>query len=226
MDNKDKTISTPLPEGLAEALDGGACAVLECEDRAGHGVPARSSHRTDLWRVSMAAKKIAEEWRPVKGWEDRYEVSSLGRVRSLCKRGATRVRVTEKNYKGYIYLCLYRGKERSYRSVHSLVLEAFTGQSRPNGMECSHINGVKCDNRPENLEWASSAQNEAMKRLHGTALLGARHHRAIAKLEASDIQPIRDLSAKGVPVRKIARMYGVHRATIKSLIDGKSWAWG
>jgi hypothetical protein len=123
-----------------------------------------------------------ETWRPIARHAG-YEVSDLGRVRSLdriitkiqCGRtvyarqrgcvlrpGRTRV--------GYLLVVLGRGAP-AY--VHHLVLEAFVGP-RPAGCQAAHGDGNKLNNTLENLRWASPKENNADKVRHGTYLFGAR----------------------------------------------------
>jgi hypothetical protein len=124
-----------------------------------------------------------EIWRPIAG-RDGYEVSDLGRVRSL-PRIITRIR------RGRTERCFYKGRvlrqgrarngyltvSLSGRSVnvHTVVLRAFRGESPP-GYQAAHYDGEKSNNSLANLRWASRSENEADKRRHGTYLAGVRTH--------------------------------------------------
>lgn len=118
-----------------------------------------------------------EIWRPIAGFEGRYEVSDQGRVRSLRRPVARRtvarpeplVLQARPNHHGYPSLQL-AGRTLC---VHRLVLETFVGP-RPPGMECGHLNGRSDDNRLENLRWVSHAENESHKLEHGTLQTGDR----------------------------------------------------
>lgn len=128
---------------------------------------------------------MIEEWRPVRGFEGRYEVSSLGNVRSLAKvlpfrskRGRWFTRRTKtapiaKNLMnaGYHVVHLYRDDVRTVRTVHSVVAEAFIGP-RPEGHDVAHWNGERLDNRAANLRYATRSENHMDKRRHGTSRLG------------------------------------------------------
>ena len=104
-----------------------------------------------------------EEWRPVVGYEDRYMVSSHGRVKSIPFKGPgqrnhERMRHFSTSRYGYFHLNLKRLGVSKTHFVHRLVAQAFV--PNPNGEKTvNHIDGVKKNNRPENLEWASSAEN-------------------------------------------------------------------
>jgi hypothetical protein len=100
---------------------------------------------------------MTEEWRDVAGAEGRYQVSDLGRVRSL-RRGEC-VLKSQLNTNGYLVNYIYpSGGPRKLRSVHTLVAEAFLGP-RPNGLDVRHKNDIKTDCRAGNLEYGTRSQN-------------------------------------------------------------------
>ena len=118
---------------------------------------------------------MTETWKPVVGWEELYEVSDQGRVRSVdrtvhYKDGRTYLykgRVLKpRDRKGYLLVVLCRGGKKRNKSVHRLVLEAFTG-SCPEGLETLHIDGDPANNRVENLRWGSSSDNKLDIVRHG-----------------------------------------------------------
>ena len=113
-------------------------------------------------------KEIKEKWRPVVGYEGFYEVSSLGRVRSLDRiveysNGARHLHQGQflsptKDKCGYLVVHLYKDGKRTDKKVHRLVAQAFIPNPR-NLPEVNHKNEVKNDNRVENLEWISHLDN-------------------------------------------------------------------
>ena len=106
-----------------------------------------------------------EHWRLVVGYEGLYEVSDLGRVRSLRKG---RLLALNSGSRGYVARTLVGadGKKR-YTNVHRLVLEAFVGLC-PDGFECCHNERDPTNNRLTNLRWDSRASNALDKVEHGT----------------------------------------------------------
>lgn len=111
-----------------------------------------------------------EVWKPVLGFEGQYEVSNLGRVKSL-----DRIDAGGRNWKGRImkpwdtrgYGSVTFGK-RTKRRVNRLVCEAFNGPAPKDKPHALHRNGNPKDNRPENLYWGDDADNTADKMKHGT----------------------------------------------------------
>lgn len=102
-----------------------------------------------------------EEWRDIEGYEGLYQVSNLGRVRSLNFNhtiGKVKELSLRNSKKGYKQVILYKdGKTKSYR-VHRLVAEAFI--ENPNNYEqINHKNEIKSDNTVNNLEWCTNEYN-------------------------------------------------------------------
>tara|TARA_R110002126_G_scaffold55782_1_gene149507 strand:- start:470 stop:976 length:507 start_codon:yes stop_codon:yes gene_type:complete len=121
---------------------------------------------------------MKEEFREVKGYED-YEISNLGRVKSLA-RIVTTVRGSrvykEKILKpglgsnGYLVVVLSKGGKSKTKVVHQLVAESFLNH-KPCGLKLvvDHINNVKTDNRLENLQIITNRENSSKDRKGGTS---------------------------------------------------------
>lgn len=117
-----------------------------------------------------------EEWRPVVGGEGAYEVSDLGRVRSIdrlvpvgnhMRRHPGRLLSQRLNRKGYPVVGLVIGGREINTRVHILVCEAWHGM-RPEGMVCRHLDGNPTNNSPDNLTWGTHAENCQDAVRHGT----------------------------------------------------------
>ena len=112
--------------------------------------------------------KEQEIWKPVVGFEGYYEVSNLGRVRSLTRtiiRSDGKVRTFKgailsgtKHNKGYRDVVLTRGGVSTRYLIHRLVALAFI-PNPDNKPELDHVNTIRTDNRVENLRWATRKEN-------------------------------------------------------------------
>jgi DNA-binding XRE family transcriptional regulator len=97
-----------------------------------------------------------ESWKPVEGYEGLYEVSDLGRVRSIKRSG--RILAGCQVAHGYIAVSLHKNNQKSMYLVHRLVAKAFI----PNPENKSQVNHKDLDKRHnsvENLEWVTPREN-------------------------------------------------------------------
>lgn len=104
--------------------------------------------------------KSIEEWRDVVGYEGKYQVSNLGRVKSLERKNSAgnlrkqRIMKFGKTKDGYLMVTLSKSGKRDTKKVHRLVIESFIGiDNRKETV--NHIDGNKENNTPENLEWST-----------------------------------------------------------------------
>lgn len=168
-----------------------------------------------------------ERWLPIVGYEGYYEVSSLGRVRSL-DRTITYVngRVdhrfgslmsTRARPDGYLQVNLCRDSKKAVLLVHHLACEAFHGP-RPTGLDVAHNSGVRSDNSETNLRYDTRKGNLADTAPHNTRPTGERH--GAAKLTKSDVLAIRQATE---PHAILATRYGVHPNHISRVKRGERW---
>jgi hypothetical protein len=97
-----------------------------------------------------------EIWKPIRGYEGMYEISSKGRVKSLIK-GKNKI-LSLKGGGNYAQLWLSKQNTKHRHYVHRLVAIAFL-KNNGNKKQVNHINGIKRDNRVENLEWCTREEN-------------------------------------------------------------------
>lgn len=174
---------------------------------------------------------MAEKWLPVVGFEGRYEVSDLGRVRSLPRRipvtGHPKAGYTCKFLPGrilsgwiantgYLTVALGRG---NYRLVHRLVCEAFHGPCPKDHEVCHGPNG-KLDNRASQLRWGTRAQNHGPdKERDGTKIRGEQHHQS----RLTEQQVLEVWSRQGECSTTVASSYGVAPRTVRDIWNRKTW---
>ena len=172
-----------------------------------------------------------ERWLPVVGYEDRYEVSDLGRVRSLVTTSGKRrevplIRSQHISTTGYPQVTITVHCVRKNIPIHIMVLEAFVGP-RPANYEACHNDGIKTHSHLGNLRWDTRLANSADKRLHGTAfgqswMRGAGN--PFSRLNEDDIRCIRaEPEWRGVG-RMLAKAFGVTPENIYLIRKGKAWA--
>ena len=155
-----------------------------------------------------------ENWKPVVGYEGRYEVSDQGRIRSNFKTFKIQTN------KGYQRTYLTKDKKTRGFYVHRLVYEAFVGPiSR--GYQIDH-KGDKTDNRPEMLLCVD-------RKLHRRLTLARRQHAtgeriANSKLTSEQVEEIKELLLNSdLPYKVIGEKYGVHFSTIQAIASGRTW---
>lgn len=187
-----------------------------------------------------------ERWLTVIGWEDLYEVSDLGRVRSLdrwlrnsrdsgynLRRGKILRLRTDTRGRHSIALRYHHRQHEIY--VGRLVLEAFVGPC-PEGMECCHgparnPDGSQCD-RLDNIRWDTRQANNGPDKLRdGTLLRGERN--GFAKLTEADVSEIRALyeSTRHLPLHHpdrwtlemLAERHSCSLSRVSRVVRRESW---
>lgn len=106
---------------------------------------------------------MIEQWKPIEGYEGLYEISNMGNVKSLPKcrgryEGGEKILKQHRSEQGYMKVTLCKdSKVKSFR-VHRLVAEAFI-PNQENKVQINHIDGNKCNNNINNLEWNTGSEN-------------------------------------------------------------------
>jgi len=159
-----------------------------------------------------------EEWRSIKGFLN-YEISSLGRIRSKVRTKEWKILKLRANNHGYGTTEL--GKRNKF-AVHRLVGMTFLHDSFFEGAVINHINGIKNDNRIENLEWCTQSHNAKHSFKIGTSsIVGERH--PSSKLTDQTVIEIRNKRKLGFKCKDLAKVYNVHPSTISSACCRYNW---
>ncbi len=173
---------------------------------------------------------MIEEWRSVVGFETYYEVSSLGRVRSITRivngswgprkhRGKVLSPSPQKSGHLNVHLSV-RGVVKTHR-VHTLVAAAFIGPC-PHGKQVNHIDAIPANNVPANLEYVTPLENSRHMLALGNFPLGEEHWNHV--LSEADVRRARSLRAKGMTFREIVGTIGKStRRTISRACSGEHW---
>lgn len=169
-----------------------------------------------------------EIWNPVIGWSNKYEVSSLGRIRTVSQynsrgrkiKGHPKVFDTKIGRDGYPVLNVSANGVTRERKIHRLVAESFI--PNPSNLECvNHINGVKTDNRVVNLEWCSRASNTI--HAHEIGLIPKKKWQTNPAATFTKDQVI-EIYKSIETCRKLSKIYDCPYSTIWAIKNGHSWA--
>lgn len=167
-----------------------------------------------------------EAWVDIPDYEHIYQVSNLGRVRSVRGShsliGGKLITLTPSG-NGYLHFTAAKNGDVINLYVHRLVALLFIGDA-PDGHIVNHKNGQKQDNRIDNLEYVTPSENN----LHAFRVLGHRSRSGervpTSKLTAKQVKEIRNLYASGgVTQQQLADRYGVVAPCIHQIVKRKTW---
>jgi hypothetical protein len=155
-----------------------------------------------------------EKYKKIRGHE-KYSISNLGNIKSADTLLSPPVYST-----GYKVVKMFNGGKYVRETVHRLVAKEFIPNLK--GLPfVNHINGIKTDNRVENLEWVTNKENHIHAMNTGLKAKGESH--GVSILNNSSVIEIKKLLSDGLSQRKIAAKYGVCQATIKDINLGVTW---
>lgn len=161
---------------------------------------------------------MSETWKPVKGYEQYYLISDLGRVKTI-KTGIIRKLQVHKD--GYYCLIICVNNVRHIKYIHKLIAEAFIDNPL-NYIEVNHIDGNKKNNCISNLEWCTHNENMYHASVTGLITFCRGENINTVKLNESQVIEIRKLKGK-VRGNKIAEQYGVNKSTIYDIFHNVTW---
>ena len=161
----------------------------------------------------MAQSLEGEIWKPIINYEGLYEVSNLGRVKTLTKPGFSfkpRLLRQRDNGFGYMQCQLMKNGKRNMMTVHRLVAQAFVPNPE-NKPQINHKDGDKRNNAVDNLEWCTNSENQIHKfRVLGIKSKGGRPKRKIICCETAIVYE---------SAYDASNATGIHRGSISSVAN-------
>lgn len=192
---------------------------------------------------------MSEIWVPVFGYEETYEVSSMGNIRSCTRvvehtnrwgttnaqtRKARPMKASTQSH-GYERISLNLLGHGKSLLVHRIVVESFLRPLLP-GEQVNHIDGNKKNNSIPNLEICSPQENSMHSVITGLYPSGDRNgsrtmpksrptgeRNTQSKLTELDVRRIRAMRAEGLSLTKIASFFPVNFRSIHNVVKGKTW---
>jgi hypothetical protein len=180
-------------------------------------------------------REIMSNWKAIPNYEDLYEVSSDGQVRSLgrvvgciskwgteaelnCKPVLMKPYTHDNGYKTVILFD--KASNRKSRTIHSLVAQAFIGPRLKN-LVVRHLDGNSFNNDISNLDYGTHKDNMQDAVRHGTAPIGEKN--PAAKLSETTVLDIRNRCALGVTTKEMVVEFKMTKEAINNITAGRSW---
>ena len=176
-------------------------------------------------------KKVENQeiWKDIPGYEEKYQASNLGKVRSLPYevngRNYISGKVFRRKIKGQVlkpgrfckseHLSVVLGHGTNGKPVHQLVALTFL-EPLPKGREVLHKNGNPTNNRVENLRYGTRRDNILDVLYQG---------KAWRKLTIEDVHQIRFGLATGIKGAELAKMYNISQQEISKIKRGRTFSW-
>lgn len=168
--------------------------------------------------------KIENEiFKPVSEYEGLYEISNLGRIKSLPRLGSPRITIMKlsNDDKGYPQTALTKNKKSKTFKVHRLVATAFLNDG---GESINHKNGIKTDNRVENLEWCSRSYNVQHAYDNGLKFVLPGMQHPMSKLMDDDVIEMRRLyKEKKHTLCELANKFNTAKSNVVHIVKERHW---
>lgn len=154
---------------------------------------------------------------PIKGYEGLYEISNLGRIKSLCKKGSKKELILKQQCldlsTGYLGVQLYKNNKILTKRLHRLLAENFI--ENPNYYKVvNHKDGNKQNNSLNNLEWTTYSLNTLHSYKLGLQKIKKGEELKNCKITENQLKEINFLFKKGFSNKDISKKYNIDSSTV------------
>ena len=182
--------------------------------------------------IKLIKNNIMEIWKNIENYEG-YQISNFGNVKSLskkikCKNGfrTTKEKILKLKKSKQGYLSIQLKNKGNFFSVHRLVALAFIDNPE-NKLQVNHINGIKHDNRIDNLEWCNQSENQIHAYVNKLQIPSLHNrpngeNQGLSKLKNEDVMFILENYKKGMGI-KFSKLFNVSQTTILNIVNKKIW---
>lgn len=169
---------------------------------------------------------MIEEWRDIIGYEGLYQVSNIGRVKTMARlhresrpyMKQERLMNPPVNSVGYPQVCLYKDKKGVIQSVHRLVATVFL-ERKPEHQVINHIDGNKLNNHVDNLEWCTYGHNQAHAIRTGLIRIYRGESHYASKVSDAQRLEIHNLCKSGIAQHKVGAMFGIGQQAVSKIVQ-------
>lgn len=170
-----------------------------------------------------------EIWKDIEGFENKYQISNFGNIKSLDRidslgrfhKSKILKKSIEKDGYEYITLLCKKSKSKSF-FIHRLVAYSFMF-NLDNLPQINHKDGNKCNNRVSNLEWNTAQQNVIHALNKGLRKSGENHPWSV--LTNYQVLQIPKLLEQGMTQKSISKLYNVSYSCIKNICQKRKWKY-
>ena len=163
---------------------------------------------------------IIEIWKPIIGYENIYNISNLGRIKSIRNNIILKLHPDKD---GYLRTNISKNGVRKNCYPHTEVAKSFLG-SKPENKEINHKDTIKSNNYESNLEYVTSSENKIHAQENGLRKSRQGQNNSQVKLTKEQAKQIRELWKTGLyTMKQLGFQYGIADATVCRLVNNISW---
>ncbi|WP_162860308.1 NUMOD4 domain-containing protein [Megasphaera stantonii] len=164
---------------------------------------------------------MVEEWRDIKGYQGKYQISNTGKVRSLNYHREGRIKeLIPKDCRGYLQIGLTKKGKKRFYAIHRLVADSFIGNG--DGKQVNHKDLNKKNNNTENLEYVTARENTIHAIQNGRFDSSSQQlHEANEKRKIGVLAVKNGIVSRFTSIREASRKLSIDRKQIKQSLQNK-----